>query len=87
VSVIAASSNKQHETRFNRQAKGRQDNSNPSIISASLMSIATKGTASAVMHDVEKKPPLHHFHQRSSQQQHPTSSSVLKQDEILRKLS
>ncbi len=89
VSDIASSSNKQYETRFNREVKGRQDNSKSSIIPAPRMSFATSGSASTVMNEGEKKPPSYNFPQSLSQQQQqrPTSGPAFKQGEISGKLS
>jgi hypothetical protein len=56
-SGITPTSNKQHETQVNREARRRQDNSKTSAAPSSLISLATNEAASIVMNDVEEKPP------------------------------
>jgi len=87
ISDIEATPNKQHQSRSNREFRGRRHHSTPRIMPAPLMSIATSETANVIMDNVQREPPLHYSYQNLSEQQYQTSSSLVRQAKISGKLS
>jgi hypothetical protein len=77
---------KQRESRFNKEVKRRQDNSDLPNRSASLRSSITN-ISNTLINDMQKKSSSHYFHQSlNRQQQRLTSNQVPQQTKTLGKL-